>query len=347
VLSSQTTDKRNVGYLHDTCARAHVVVTSTLIDRLNTNASIRDYLFKSFVEILGSEHVACCPFELAARQIRELRPRLVIAVGSLASDTSDLRRLRQSADASGSLLAYWLHDDPYEFDYAFKAELTADVVFSSDAWSVAHYRHSNVYHLPLAAFPAVHSRSILPVREREFALFFCGVAYPNRVDLLRKADLTLCRYPVAVLGEGWPAEIRCARNRRLSATEVADHAQRARLTLNVGRELNIANRRYALPSSTPGPRTFEIAQAGSAQLFFASSLEVLDYFQSGSEIILIDSVKDIELALEQAYDEPDAIEAIAARAQARALKDHSYTNRAFRILSICAADSELAGVSQK
>jgi spore maturation protein CgeB len=342
VLSSQRKwlSKRKGAHLDDPCARTQVLVTSTFIDRLNTNASIRDYLFRSLIAILGSESVACCPLELAARRILDLRPRLVVAVGSLASDTSDLRRLRHSTDASGGLLVYWLHDDLYEFDYAFKAELMADVVFSSDSWSVFHYRHS-------AACPAVHSRSLLAVKQREYALCFCGVAYPNRMDLLRKADFTLCRYPVAVLIEGWPAEIRCARNSRPSAAAMADYAQHARLTLNIGRELNIANRRYALPSSTPGPRTFEIAQSGSAQLYFIPSLEILDYFEYESEIIHIDSMKDIKRAIERAYDEPDAIEGIAARAQSGALKDHAYINRARRILSVCAKDIELAGVPQK
>lgn len=312
-----------------------VLVTSTLVDRLNTNNAIRDYVFQAFGEVLGSESVACCPLEAAAQKIRELKPTLIVAIGSLASDLTDLRGLRQSADASASLLAYWLHDDPYEFDYAFKAELTADVVFSSDAWSVPHYRHPHVHHLPLAASPNVHCRPLVAVKKRRFSLFFCGVAFPNRIDFLRKIDSSLSRYSVSVLGGGWPGDIRCAQNQRLSAVQMADYAQQARLTLNIGRVLDIANRRYALPASTPGPRTFEIAQSGSAQLYLVSGLEILQYFEADKEIILVDSPRDVELALERAHDDPDAIEAIGAQAQTRALNEHCYTHRAQRILSIC------------
>ncbi|HEU0150729.1 MAG TPA: glycosyltransferase [Bradyrhizobium sp.] len=315
-----------------------VLVTSTFPDRLNTNAMIRHYLHEAFAEEIGAERVAGCPLELAAANIEALRPNLVIAVGSLASDASDLRRLRRAADTSRSILAFWLHDDPYEFDYAYKAEFCADVVFSNDAWSVLHYRHPNVHHLPMAAAPRFHWRPFRPIEDRDLALFFCGVAFPNRVDLLRRADDVLCRRPVAVLGADWPGDIRCAQNRRLSVGEMADHAQRSRLTLNIGRELNIANRRYALPASTPGPRTFEIAQSGSAQLYFAAGLEITDYFEPETEIILVDGVRDIERAIERAYDDPAGIGDIASRAQQRALEEHSYRNRAQRILSICAVD---------
>ena len=316
-------------------AAEYVLVTSTLVDCLNTNTAIRDYVFQAFIDLLGAEHVGCCPLELAQQHIRERKPKLVVAIGSLASDITDLRGLRQSADTSGSLLTYWLHDDPYEFDYAFKAELTADVVFSSDAWSVAHYRHPRVHHLPLAASEHIHYRPLLPTSQRKFSLFFCGVAFPNRIKFLRDIDDTLSRYSVAVVGAGWPNDIRCARNERLSAPEMADCAQQSLFTLNIGRVLDIANRRYALPASTPGPRTFEVALSGSTQLYLVSGLEILDYFDSEKEIILVDSEKDIKIALERARDEPDVIAEIGARSQARALKEHCYVNRVQKILTIC------------
>jgi spore maturation protein CgeB len=323
------------------------LVTSTLPDYLNTNVAIRDYVADGLVELLGEIRVACCPFELAPVRIRASRPRLVIAIGSLACDTSDLRALRQAADAVGAVLAFWLHDDPYEFDYAFKAELTADIVFSNDAWATTHYRHGSVHHLPLAASAKAHYRAPLAMSQRTFSLFFCGVAYPNRVDLLRKSDEILCRHSVAVLGAGWPGDIRCARNHRLSVNEMADYTREARLTLNVGRDLNIANSRYALPASTPGPRTFEAALAGTAQLYFASGLEILDYFENETEILLIDCAADIGRALERASDEPEAIEAIGVRAQQRAMKEHTYTNRVRRVLSLCEAEFGLSAEEQK
>ncbi|SFH03837.1 spore maturation protein CgeB [Methylobacterium gossipiicola] len=327
--------------------RQKVLVTSTFQDGLNTNAVIRPNLAEGFTEILGADTVKAVPLDLAPGAIRQFRPDLVVAVGSIVPDASDLRGLRRAADGVGAELALWLTDDPYEFDYAFKAELTADIIFSNDSWAVHHYRHGNVHHLPLAASRTRHFRALVPVAEREHVVFFCGVAYPNRVALIRRADALLSRHPVAILGADWPSDIRCAANRRLSPAEMADHAAGARLTLNIGRDLDIANRRFALPPATPGPRTFEVALAGSAQLYFATGLEICDLFEPGREILLVDGVADIARAIEQALDDPAAIQAVAARAQARALREHTYAQRAARILALCRSTAAMERVSER
>lgn len=316
-------------------APPRVLITSTFRDSLNTNAGIRTYLADGFAEVLGTDAVAVRPLELAPEAILDLRPDLVVGVGSLVPDGTDLRGLRRAADTAGTRLALWLHDDPYEFDYAFKADALADIVFSNDSWSVPHYRHPAVHHLPLAGAPRVHLRPLRPVEARETALFFCGVAYDNRIDLIRRADPLLARHPVAILGSGWPDDLRSTTNRRLDARQMADHAADARLTLNIGRDLDIANRRYGLPAATPGPRTFEVALSGSAQLYVVSGLEICTMFEPDSEILLVDSVRDIERAIERAYDDPAGLFAIAAAAQARALREHTYAARARRILDLC------------
>lgn len=313
-----------------------ILVTSTMPDRLNTNVAIRSYLHDALEQMVGSERVTSCPLDVVETALDERRPSLLVGVGSLAHDSVDWRRIRRAADAAGSAIALWLHDDPYEFDYGFKADGVADIVFTNDGWSALHYEHPNVHHLPLAGSPQTHHRPIAPLAEREFALSFCGVAYANRVDLVRRIDGLLAGYPVAILGAEWPLDLRCARNQRLSPHEMADLAASSRLSLNVGRVLDIANARYSLPPSTPGPRTFEVALSGSAQLAFVTSLEMLDYFENGTEIILIQDVGDIREALERAYDDPESIEAIARRAQERALRDHTYVNRAADMLSACA-----------
>ena len=313
-----------------------VLVTSTVVDRLSTNSVIRNYILEGFRACLAPSRASACSLELAFKQVEATRPSLVVAAGSLASDATDLRRLRRATEAAGSLLAIWVHEDPYEFDYAFKLDTVADVVFSNDAWAVPHYCHPRARHLPLAGAPGRHYRPVTPCEVRETAVFFCGVAYANRAEFVRKADDVLRRHPVEILGADWPPDIRCARNQRLTADEMADYAQRSRLTLNIGRDLDIANARYGLPQSTPGPRTFETALSGSVQLYVTTSLEVTDYFEPGVEILLVDSVRDVAEAIEWAYDDPAAATAMAARAQTRALRDHTYRNRAQAILRACA-----------
>ncbi|WP_082503851.1 glycosyltransferase [Methylobacterium sp. Leaf117] len=312
-----------------------IFVTSTTSDAINVNPAIRSYLIEGLIDRVGPAAVAHAPLELACERVQRLRPTLVIAVGSLVPDAAGLGALRRAVDAVGGQLAFWLTEDPYEFDYAFKAEILADIIFSNDGWAAHHYRHGSVHHLPLAASPTRHLRPIRPDLPRDIAVFFCGVAYPNRIALLRQADELLSRHPVEILGCDWPADLRCASNRRLTADEMADHAAAAWLTLNIGRDLDIANRRFALPQATPGPRTFEVALSGSTQLFFTTGLEICDVFEPEQEILLIDSPRDIARAIERVQDEPAAILAIAERAQRRALQDHTYACRAERILDLC------------
>ena len=315
-------------------AGPHVLVTSTFPDALNRNPTLRGDIADGFAELLGTERVAATPLELAASTIRASRPDVVIAVGSLVPDLSDLRGLRRAADAAGAVLIFWLTDDPYEFDYAFKAELYADIVVSNDSWAAQHYRHPDVHHLPLAAAPGRHFRPIRPVAERQTDVFFCGVAYPNRVALLSRIDDLLAHHVVEILGAGWPDTISCAVNRRLTPAQMADHAAAARLTLNIGRDLDVANRRLSLPQATPGPRTFEVALSGSAQAYFVTGLEICDHFEPDTEILLVDSAADIARAIEQSLDDPASIERVARRAQARALREHTYRHRAARLLDL-------------
>lgn len=319
-----------------------VLLTGCAADVLNLNAGIRHYLFEGFSAI-GGATVESWPRELAETAIARFRPHLVVAIGSLVPDAPGLGGLRRAADRVGAAFALWLHDDPYEFDYAFKAELRADIVFSNDRWACAHYRHDRVHHLPLAASPRHHLRELKPLDERTLDLFFCGVAYPNRIDFLRRADAMLSRRRVAILGADWPASLRCASNRRLTVAEMADFAQDARLTLNLGRDMDIANRRYQLPPSTPGPRTFEVALSGSAQAYFVRDLEIERHFRPGEEIYLIDGIDDLARLFDRLADAPQQVYAVAARAQARALSEHTYAHRAQTMLQTCLSDWTTTG----
>lgn len=309
-----------------------LLVTNTVPDYLNANAAIRKYTATGFADILGEENVLEKPFDSAVKAILDNKPDLVFAVGGVGIDEADLWPLRRAADKVGAVLGFWLHDDPYEFDYAFRAEAIADIVFTNDAWASHHYRTTNVHHLPMAGCPRTHLREILPPEQRHISLFFCGIGYPNRVGLLRQARELLSRHTTVVTGAHWPQDLPFARNQRLTPTEMADSAQRAMITLNIGRDLDIANARYKLPPSTPGPRTFEVALSGSAQIYFVQGLEITDYFDPDSEIILFDSVSDIEAILARTHEEPTYFTSVGRAAQQRALKEHCYKHRARTVL---------------
>ncbi len=171
---------------------AKVLVVSTSPDAVNHNVPIRDALRDGFAEVLGAAAVRASPLELAGEAIAAFHPSLVVALGSVAVDAASLRGLARSVRRAGARLAFWLHDDPYEFDYAPKAEALADHIFTNDRWALPHYRHPSVSHLPLAACRRTHDRPVRPMPERSLDLFFCGAAFPNRIALLERAQAA-CR----------------------------------------------------------------------------------------------------------------------------------------------------------
>ena len=72
--------------------------------------------------------------------------------------------------------------------------------------------------------------------------------------------------------------------------------------------------------------------AGSCQLLFADSLEVLDYFDVGREILLFDGPSDFSAQLDRLLADGELACSIGAAARRRALADHTYAARARRVL---------------
>ena len=311
-------------------ALASLLVCGAFPDRLNHNAGLRDAIVGGLRECLPPDAVRECRFENAAATVAALRPDAVLLVGSCYPDALRYGPLREACDRAGARLVFWLHDDPYELDTNYRATEVADVIFTSDRWAARHYAHPHAYHLPMAADPVTHRR---PADARRYVdFFFCGVAFPNRVNLLRDLAPHLAEFNASVFGDGWPADLPFCRNQRLKVGQVADLCAVSLLTLNVGRHLDLANRRFQLPASTPGPRTFEAAMAGAVQLVFVESLEIVDYFTPGEEVLLFDTPAEAAELLRGLRREPARAARIGAAAQRRALAEHTYAHRARQLL---------------
>jgi len=308
-----------------------VLVTGASPDNQNRNVVLRQYVAEGFQQVPGIEQVVNAPLEFAASHFDSLRPELVLCFGSSMPDDADYAQVRRYCDKAGIPLVFWLHDDPYEFDYHYKLRNVADIVFSNDRWAAEHYDHPRAYPLALAASEAAHRRPV--GLDKDINLFFCGVAFGNRIRLLRDLAPTLRAHQATILGDGWPADLPFCENRRLPNEALSAHYSRAWMTLNMGRDFHYANDRFKLEPSTPGPRTFEAAMSGTTQLFFVESLEIADYYQPGEEILLYNSAAEFKSLVERMLDDREACAGIARAAQARTLRDHTYRNRAEEILA--------------
>ena len=261
-----------------------VVIVGASPDWINRNAIMRRYVAEGFAELLGEDQVTESPLEAGPAVVDQLRPDLVVCFGSCMPDVVDYGPLRDICDRHGIKIAFWLHDDPYEFDAGHKAADVADWLFSNDRWSSFHHKHPQTFHLPMAASPRAHMMPWQP--EKNTDVFFCGVAFSNRVQLLEDISPALERLRSRICGAEWPPHIRLAHNQRLSNDELAQGYASSWITLNIGRNLHLANRRFQIDPSTPGPRTFEAALSGTVQMYFVEGLEITDYFEPDQEIIL-------------------------------------------------------------
>jgi spore maturation protein CgeB len=313
-----------------------VLIVGASPDILNNNAVLRANVLRGFAELLGPEAAAQCPLEAGIQSIGLFRPDLVVCFGSCMPDICYYGPIRDLCDHLGIGLAFWLHDDPYEFDCGHRAAEVADWLFSNDRWATRHHAHPRVYHLPLAGCPEVHQRPWQEVKNHD--VFFCGVAFDNRQQMLRDLQSLFGSIRCQILGADWPKDIHLAENRRLGCAQLMDHYAASWLTLNIGRSLQLANVRFQLAPSTPGPRTFEAALAGTVQLYFADSLEILDYFEADEEIVLFDDPESCAKQVAALLADPERARRIAEAARAKALREHTYAHRAASLLAYCGFD---------
>lgn len=322
-----------------------VLICGASPDSVNHNAVLRGYVATGFRTLLGDAQVRVSSLESAAQIVRAFEPHVIVVFGSCMPQVANYLDLKNAALDHGAQLAFWLHDDPYEFDYAHKVEPLADAIFSNDRWTVTHYRHPNVHHLPLAADPDAHVRPLHGdhVNSKARDVFFCGVGFPNRIALLRDCASALQGLKVEVVGSGWPSDLPFAQNRRIANHELPDLHAASLVTLNIGRRFNLANERFNLDASTPGPRTFEAAASGTVQCMFVEGLEIDDYYdESADEILLFDTPAQLRRQIDMLRDDPARAQRIAAAAQRRTLADHTYERRAARILDVLGASGAKA-----
>ena len=312
-----------------------VIVTNSMPDIFNFNVRFRGYIAEEFSTILGKEQVRHLPLEVAPSRVRSWDPELTLVLGSCKRDFSDYTELRSACDQTGSILAFWLHDDPYEFDSNAKILRIADFIFTNDRWASEHFHRENVFHLPLAASPTAHSpRSRIPENQMQRDVFFVGVGFANRERMIKDLSQTLTKVKTEIFGSKWNIdELPFCRNQWIPNYQLQDFYASSRIVLNLGRDLNFTNSKYQLAPSTPGPRTFEAAMAGACQMIFADSLEVMDYFTVDTEIVLFNNPSEFEFVLMDLLQNPEKRARIGAAARNRCLNDHAYAHRAQKILA--------------
>jgi len=145
----------------------------------------------------------------------------------------------------------------------------------------------------------------------------------------------LTSYKTTILGDEWPEDhLSTTKNQRLSNNALSEFYAKSKFTLNIGRDFHYANDRYNLVPSTPGPRTFEAAMAGTTQLYFVESLEIEEYYIPNAEIILFDSALEFEGIMQEFTNGRLDAKSIQEASQTRTINDHTYCSRVKTMMNI-------------
>lgn len=260
---------------------------------------------------------------------------LLLYMGSSLSEHVPLAMMSAMARLANVPSIFWATDDPYEFDARYRAE-GFDIYLSNDRNAATHFIERDcVYHLPLAASPLDH-RDLVPFDQRKVGTFFCGYHYENRrriiSDLLAVPGYS--RNDLVVMGGNWDIPgLQTIQNDNRHAGLI-DVYTLTRFVLNLGRTYDIANLHRKLVATTPGPRTFECALAGTPQIYFCNSLEIEEYYCPGTEILVVESVEEAVERMRWLKDRPEEWLALARAAQQRTATEHLYEHRIEKMLSL-------------
>ncbi len=311
-----------------------IVVFRTFPDSMNNNVGIATYATNALKRVLPDYSIMSCGIGGVEAIIEDYNPALLIGIGSVVPDEVNYSRIYTLAQRRGCKVCYWLHDDPYEIDFNWKLSRHSDWIFSNDKSSVAYYDHERVSHLPLAADRDLHFGPLTNFNDRAMDFFFCGVAYSNRQDIISRLRQVLARYTTIVRGENWDENIAFCANSRMSAADLLAAYAQSKLVLNIGRQHNIANRRYEVVASTPGPRTFEAAARGCVQVAFWESCELFEYYKPESEILVFSSVTEFEKIAEVYLSDLGKLTEIAINSQKKTKDFHTYDHRISSMVSV-------------
>ena len=157
---------------------------------------------------------------------------------------------------------------------------------------------------------------------------FLGNRLPDREarveDLFLRAAELAPRSRFLLGGEGWGDKAMPPNVRYIGHVPTADHN---RVNCSAGMVMNINRASMAMSGFSPPTRVFEVAGAGTC-LLCDDWPGIDDCFEPGSEILVVRSAEDVVAALAR-YDGA-ARRAIGDAFHARALRDHTYAQRAMQ-----------------
>ncbi len=301
---------------------------------------VRTAIMDGWVGLIGADNVAATSLTGAVATIEGFKPTIVMGIGSYLPESTYFGEIAGAARRGGAVPVFWATEDPYEQDAAYRITHDFDVLFSCDRWGVNFHEHPCAVHLPLAGCGIQHYVAFDPDAPRPVDVMFCGVAFTSRKELVSDLLPALSGLQLRFIGPGWGEFGAGFSDRRIDKSELISLYAGSKIVLNLGRSLHFENRRHMIAPSSPGPRTFEAALAGVVQLFHEDTFEIRRYF-TPHEMPTFSNPKEFQALLSAYLNDASARASSAVAAQTRALADHTYTNRARRVVDVLGAQGLL------
>jgi spore maturation protein CgeB len=277
------------------------------------------------------------PADQMRQTAEQVRPDVVLVMNGLhvfpADHLDQIRAIRQS----GIPAAIWFADDPYVSDETPAIAAHYDIVFTHEKSCVPLYQYAGcpqVYHLPLAADPALFQPMQVPPEYRS-DICFIGIAFWNRVRLFDEMASFLQDKKVAIIGNLWDRMSRYSdvarfvRNEWIEVPETVKYYNGAKIVINLHRTTeagqdNRNSRNFGAVSVNP--RTFEIAACGAFQLTDYRS-ELPEHYEIGSEICTYHSAGQLMGLIDYFLKHEEDRVRIAAKGFKRTFQNHTFPHR--------------------
>lgn len=263
---------------------------------------------------------------------------VLICIDGQRSDVELLKRLRPSFKT----MILWTFEDPFLLEFDINISIYFDYVFTNDPACVPFYK-TNSHYLPLGGSESIHYREVKESDNLDYDIFFAGTMWPNRVGVLRRI---IASFPHARMKLICPCNeylpplpndlLEHVIRRPISMEAFVDFANASAVTLTLFR--NYASHGTVGQATAPGPRLYELALAGTAQVVELPSEMDERYLKELNGIGIARSAEEIAHQIATILDDKLLRKRLASAAQTSVMEGHLYKNRLQKIEEITKAN---------
>lgn len=276
-----------------------------------------------------------------AQQAASLRPDAVIVLDGLLLPAKQVNAIRNM----GIKTAVWFTDDPYYTDLTRNLANHYDYVFTLEKECVDFYLRNgctNVHYLPLAAY-VNDFRPRNPDLSLRKEVSFIGSAYWKRVEFFNQISGYLAKKDVSISGLWWERlrdfdllKSKIKPGHWMGPQETAEAYNGSKIVINMHRahdDDSYNSNKQRIGAVSPNPRTFEISACATLQLTDVRN-DLASFYTPGVELVTYSSPWDMIEKIEYYLSHEEERREIAIRGMYRTMKEHTYTRRLEKMLSI-------------